>query len=1099
MCRISRLNSISTIAACIVAYAPLMAQATTGTLAGTVKNKNGETIAGVLVRLTSPNLMLPRETKSDERGNWRFGLLPPGEYRVVFSKEGYVSSSRQNVRVGLDTIIRADIALTPIGIATETVEVIAEGGGTIDKSDTKVSTNFSAEQLEALGYSSLSGAASLAAGAVESEAGGFSVRGATITDTLFRMDGVDIKNDFQGNVSGTRYLADMIEDIQVNLSPVHPRYGRTTGGSVNVATKSGSNTFSATARAYLNKSNAWTANRRGILDGDFDEGGRYTDNWSTKRYDITLLGPVIKDRLWFSFGTSFTPGSVTNRIMTSWPDYPDINYGPMKFATNATTVPATAVEINQKLLDGPDGYYYPEFDALKHFQERTSRDYYQGKLTWTFFQDHTLEYSFSLEKTLIANRDSTTSATAGYVMVSMLGTQSTENSNWGMNYKGVFGTSTLVEARCGSSVSDIQWPNYLHPTVQDPIMIWIGRKANTGGGPGQLEVNAFTARRAGVGNEIRGNKGWAINAKHYWYGLGQHESEVGIESHTGRLRRGSAYGPSNRRYSLTGVYLKEGITDVNDPRAEWMFGSGPYIGMSLNGQSSTGRSGPAAVWRQYFGVDGEQNPISTSFYAADQWNVNDHLSGMVGFRFEKYNINNTDGSELASSSQFIPRASLKYDPTGTSKHLLTLNYALYASDFYTGFTNAFASNASSTYSDVGWTGRALGQQPYRVTADETVPPEVLAFFTYQDLINPENWKREDGNFNSFRFESAGDTFFVDKNMKPPVAHEVSFRYQRQFDNKSLFSIGLTQKKWRQLWAIWQEHDPRQWVRLTDPFGSNDVIYAQMIRYGNSDKLKRDYFGLEVDFNHIMTKVWSLRTAIGYSTLKGNDEGGDSEGGGWNQPADTFRDNSTTPMFNNRNLILGAMPPSALGKDRWDESDFAPYGYLRSHQLLKGRVTLVGRFPLHRGGHVTLSWVAEYDTARANSPTANVRVGTLDREYPLPTIGTLPSWNENFTRHYMARGAWSNNDNFRVVMNASWQVPLGMKKMSLVGNFQLYNLFNNMRQIGIYRSYLSGSGEESMFPVAYDVSRFGTTQPGTANEWRYHNTGRYATTSIGLRF
>jgi hypothetical protein len=374
-----------------------------------------------------------------------------------------------------------------------------------------------------------------------------------------------------------------------------------------------------------------------------------------------------------------------------------------------------------------------------------------------------------------------------------------------------------------------------------------------------------------------------------------------------------------------------------------------------------------------------------------------------------------------------------------------------------------------------------------------VPLEVLAFFTYADLINPENWKREDGYYNSFRYESdGGGTYYIDKNMKPVVAHELSFRYQRQFDNRSVFSVALTQKKWRQLWAIWQEHDPRQWVRLTDPFGSDDVIYGQMYRYGNSDKLKRDYFGLELDFNHIITKVWSLRTGIGYSSLKGNDDSGDSA-------SDTFRDNSTTPMFYNRELILGATPPPALGKDHWEEADFAPYGYLRSHQLLKGRLTLIGRYALHRGGHVTFSWVGEYNTTRSNSPTASVRVGDLYREYPLPSIGTLPSWNENFIRHYMARGAWSNNDTFRVVMNTSWQVPLGIKKVSLIGNLQIYNLFNTIRQTGIYKAYLSGSGEESMFPIAYDVSTYGTTRPGTVNEVGYYNSGRYASSSLGLRF
>ncbi|MDR2697635.1 MAG: carboxypeptidase-like regulatory domain-containing protein [Holophagales bacterium] len=154
MRRISKLNNVSLIAVCIIAHAPLTAQVTTGTLTGTVKSSRGEIIAGAIVRVTSPNLMQPRETKSDERGNWRFGLLPPGEYRVIFSMEGYRSSSRQNIRVGLDTVVRADIALAPLEIGQATVEIVAEGGGAIDKSDTKVSVNFSAEQLEAVGYRS---------------------------------------------------------------------------------------------------------------------------------------------------------------------------------------------------------------------------------------------------------------------------------------------------------------------------------------------------------------------------------------------------------------------------------------------------------------------------------------------------------------------------------------------------------------------------------------------------------------------------------------------------------------------------------------------------------------------------------------------------------------------------------------------------------------------------------------------------------------------------------------------------------------------------------------------------------------------------------
>lgn len=1081
----SKLNNISLIAAFIVAGAPLTAQVTTGTLVGTVRDRgNDRPIAGATVTVASPNLMSPRTMRSDAQGNWRLALLPPGEYRVVFSMEGYRGSSIQGIRVGIDTTQRADIKLASIGAAEETVEVVAEGIATVDKNDTKVGANYSAEQLFSMPVgTSLSGAAYLTPGTVQSQGSGeVSIRGGTTNATLYRLNGVDFKNDYQGTQTSTGFLPDMIEDVQINVSPLHPRHGRSSGGSMNVVTKAGSNTFSGSARAVsLSRTGSWYANKTGLIASDFT-GTRFDDSLN-KTYDITLLGPIIKDKLWFSIATRIVPDTAQSLRIPTWTNYPNTNSGPMRIGNTGVNI-ATYDALNRKLENGPDGFSYTHFNAGDYYLRRDTRSFYEGKLTYTFLQNHTLEYVASFEQQKISNRDQYSGGS--YLMTSMLSNQISDYTVWGISYRGVYGSSTFVEARYNSNTTEIDWPKPLHPTIQDPISVYIGRTNSTTGGPGTNLV-AFSGQTGFIGTELRGNKSWNVNAKHYWYGLGSHESDVGVEQYTGRLRRPTLPGPNGRRiHHGGGVYVQDGF-DVNDPNAEWRFATIVWEGASRNGQTSSGLSGPATTLRQYWGQDGEQNPTSTSIYLADLWNITDNWNILVGFRYDMYKIIDTDGAELAKSSQFIPRVQVKYDPTGDSKHLISLSYATYADDFYTGFTNGFAKTASSTYTTYGWTGSALSQP---LVGDGT-NLEALKFITYADLVNMENWKR-DGAFNTFDFVSP-DANAIDPNMKPTIAHEVSLRYQRQFENKSTFSVTATQKTWAQNWAIWQEWDPSNWTRLNDPSGSARVVYSQIAAYGNSEELKRDYYGLEIDYNHILNKNWTLWTGIGYSSLKGNDQGGDQ--------SSSFRDNGSTSYFLHRNILLRATPPAASGRDHWTADDFANYGYLLSHQLLKGRVTLTGRFPLDKGGFLTFALMGEYNSGDGgtHSPTTTNQIGTFTPLSTLPTDGTTPTRPTTFTRFFMPRGSWTTNDFFRFDLKFTWQVPVGVGKLRVIGDMQVNNLFNNMRQTGISKIYQSDSTNPVYVPLAQTPSIYGSTQPGTDSEKNYYNTARNANFSIGLRF
>ena len=74
---------------------------TTGGIVGRVTDDGGGSLPGVTVEATSPALQGTRTAVTDRTGSYRLTLLPPGEYTVSFTLEGFARDSRQGVAVGL--------------------------------------------------------------------------------------------------------------------------------------------------------------------------------------------------------------------------------------------------------------------------------------------------------------------------------------------------------------------------------------------------------------------------------------------------------------------------------------------------------------------------------------------------------------------------------------------------------------------------------------------------------------------------------------------------------------------------------------------------------------------------------------------------------------------------------------------------------------------------------------------------------------------------------------------------------------------------------------------------------------------------------------
>ena len=124
---------------------------------------------------------------------------------------------------------------------------------------------------------------------------GMSFAGSDGRTANFTVDGANFNNNFGLNDKlpggGNPISLDAIEELQVVISPYDVRQTNFIGGGVNAITKSGTNTFKASAYVYHRNENM----RGDAIDREQIAGARAKDSQTT--YGFTFGGPIIKDKL----------------------------------------------------------------------------------------------------------------------------------------------------------------------------------------------------------------------------------------------------------------------------------------------------------------------------------------------------------------------------------------------------------------------------------------------------------------------------------------------------------------------------------------------------------------------------------------------------------------------------------------------------------------------------------------------------------------------------------------------------------------------------------------------------------------------------------
>ena len=120
----------SSMALCLLFLFPLilapsaLAQTTTSTIEGTIKDAQGSVVAGAQIVVKSASLGIERSATSDANGFYRITALPAGNYSLKISHAGFAARDFDDVELTVNRTLTLDIPLE-VGAVQGQVDVVA--------------------------------------------------------------------------------------------------------------------------------------------------------------------------------------------------------------------------------------------------------------------------------------------------------------------------------------------------------------------------------------------------------------------------------------------------------------------------------------------------------------------------------------------------------------------------------------------------------------------------------------------------------------------------------------------------------------------------------------------------------------------------------------------------------------------------------------------------------------------------------------------------------------------------------------------------------------------------------------------------------------
>ncbi|MBN8885080.1 MAG: TonB-dependent receptor [Rudaea sp.] len=837
----------------------LWAQATNGTIYGTVPAAAGETI-----QITG-GAGFNRTVEVDANGKYSV-TLPVGTYTVSLLQDGKVVESRNDVSPVAAGAVAVDFGKKGAAASSETLGTVKVVGqvATIDVSTTNQVTTITAKQLQQLPIARTAEDIAMLAPGVNMASAELGTGplgtptlvfgGASAAENAYYVDGMNT-TELLNNMGGVSLPYGAIEQQQTYISGYDARYGRSIGGVVNQIGKSGSNEWHFGARAlwqpgslrddpinyyYANPLLTTGANKVGNL-AYF----RKNNGHDETTYDAYVSGPIIEDKLFFFLGVE--QDNTHYRTTTS-------------FASSGATTenvtqhdPKVYAKINWNINDA-------NVFSLTGLQNEHK--------TWGTIYD--FDYG-SLQRGGFNALDQTTK-TAFRMWVANYTSYLTDNLTLNAMFGKMHGEYYTTQP--GYPGYDPSLPHVASASFQDPAFVPPGGIKNAQGNSSIADPN----HRETVTN-YRLSLEWK---------LGNHQLQFGIDNINSQdLNDGSVnpgpgyqwiYGTSTAGQPVFGV-------DPNVP---------PYVGPSTQCASVAGPNGKIPCYYVQKHVDISAASVRVAQRAAyimDNWQVTPNLLLNLGIRDDSFV--NYDGSGVPyireTKPQWAPRLGFSWDVHGDSSLKIFGN----AGRYYLALPANVALSIAAPVTNAGVYGTYTGINP---TTGEPIGFTPLP----QNPGTGVSIDSEYGQAKDPRISAA-------QNIKAEFSDNFVFGIQQQFEmlgtNWTFGATGTYQRMNRiiddvdaiqnecaagraQGYAWMTAETCDQWAQslvLMNPGATNNLLMKAPdgslvpVKFTAADQgfpmgPKRRYYSIDLSLEHTWDSKWFAKIDYVFSRTWGNTEG-----------------------------------------------------------------------------------------------------------------------------------------------------------------------------------------------------------------------------------
>ena len=349
-----------------------LAQTTTGSVRGYVRDENGNPIAGAQIAARSTDMGVVRGATSTAEGFYNLAGLRPGIYEMSTRRIGFTAQSRTvTVQIGRTLDVNLTLASTATQLAGMTVTASQQEART-----SEVATNVTQAQINDLPSTSRNflDLASLAAGVhvtidrIDGTGKTFAAGAQGPEQINVFIDGASYKNDIiNGGVAGqdasrgNPFPRNAVQEFRITTSNFKAEYQKASSAVITAVTKSGGNEWQGST--FLNFQD------QGFVALDtFTRATKNANPTTFKKPDYSRYlmglsggGPIIRDKLFF-FG--------------SYEGNHQVRQGITRFNGNPATWPTAVAAVNGEANDAP-------FQSNLLF----------GKLSWNRSEKQLVEFS----------------------------------------------------------------------------------------------------------------------------------------------------------------------------------------------------------------------------------------------------------------------------------------------------------------------------------------------------------------------------------------------------------------------------------------------------------------------------------------------------------------------------------------------------------------------------------------------------------------------------------------------------------------------------------------------------------------------------------